>query len=344
MNETHCFNCGVPSEEDYCLLCHPFRDMPEKELRTRLLAANLARESLEKERNRFEAEKLKIHETWVAERAARESAVKERDGMRCLTTQATIARSALIERDDLRAKLDEVNRHIALARLEAGCPDDDTLVEHCRELRAKLASVTAERDALSLANSEDIREAIKANDQEMLLKAITERDEARSKMAQYRADFETATAKAEPAQLRQDGVRQTKIGVMAVIQRNSGEILLGLKGRAFDQEFVGKWVTPGGRVNFNESLEAAILREVREETGLEVEIVCPLPPQEIIHENGHYVFFSYLVRPTFGEPIAGDDISEVRWFTQVELLTAALTPVSRAAIDAAMTSETEGKR
>ena len=42
-------------------------------------------------------------------------------------------------------------QHMALARAEAGCPDDETLVIHCRELRADLDAERAARKALVAA-------------------------------------------------------------------------------------------------------------------------------------------------------------------------------------------------
>ena len=45
-------------------------------------------------------------------------------------------KALLKERDELTADRDSIQRHMDLARAEAGCPDDETLVMHCRELRA----------------------------------------------------------------------------------------------------------------------------------------------------------------------------------------------------------------
>lgn len=113
----------------------------------------------------------------------------------------------------------------------------------------------------------------------------------------------------------------TQVGVTAAIRDARGHILLGMKGRAFSPEFKQKWVTPGGRLCYGERIEHGLRREIREETGLEVRIVRPLAPQEIIHDKAHFVFYAFECEPVGGELLAGDDITEVRWFSPIELFT-----------------------
>jgi ADP-ribose pyrophosphatase YjhB (NUDIX family) len=112
-------------------------------------------------------------------------------------------------------------------------------------------------------------------------------------------------------------------------------ILLVERGR---EPLKGWWSLPGGVVEVGERLEDAARREVREETGLEVEIVCLLEVFERIMRDAagrpeyHWVLMDYLCRPTGGELGAADDASSVRWVTEPELLDLKITEGTPAVI------------
>jgi 8-oxo-dGTP diphosphatase len=78
-------------------------------------------------------------------------------------------------------------------------------------------------------------------------------------------------------------------------------------------------------VETGEFLEAALRREVREETGLEVDILCLLEVFERIMPDVsgapeyHFVLMDYLCRPAGGVLCAADDASRVAWVREAEL-------------------------
>jgi 8-oxo-dGTP diphosphatase len=115
---------------------------------------------------------------------------------------------------------------------------------------------------------------------------------------------------------------QPIIGVGAVIIRN-GKILLekrkGEPGR-------NKWTIPGGLVELGESAEQTVIREVREETNLEVEepklidVVNNITPDEDGRIKYHFLIVDYFVKLKGGKLKAADDAAELRWvrFSEVE--------------------------
>jgi ADP-ribose pyrophosphatase YjhB (NUDIX family) len=80
---------------------------------------------------------------------------------------------------------------------------------------------------------------------------------------------------------------------------------------------------PGGALEVGESLSQGVVREVREETGLDVEVLELVELLDRIHhEDGrvrfHYVVADYLCRMTGGELLAASDADAVRWVERAE--------------------------
>ncbi len=105
------------------------------------------------------------------------------------------------------------------------------------------------------------------------------------------------------------------LAVDAVIQLEDGNIIFIQRQ---NPPFQGQWALPGGQVEVGESVEEAIIREVKEETGLKVKIdrligVFSDPQRD---PRGHTVSIAYFVYPIGGELSAGSDASRVASFRE----------------------------
>ncbi|MBB4594790.1 NUDIX hydrolase [Xanthomonas cannabis] len=125
-----------------------------------------------------------------------------------------------------------------------------------------------------------------------------------------------------------------RVGCGAFIQRADGRLLLVLRGRAPEQ---GHWGLPGGKVDWMETVEATVVREVLEETGLQVH------PQRVLCVVSHFEPDmdppQHWVAPVYLASIDGSEQAQLRepqvlldigWFA----LDALPTPLTRSAVQA----------
>jgi len=112
------------------------------------------------------------------------------------------------------------------------------------------------------------------------------------------------------------------LGVGAVVVDDAGRVVLVKRAH---EPLAGRWSLPGGVVDIGESLTAAVAREVKEETGLDVAVGPIVEVVERVHRDAdsrveyHYVLLDYLCRPTGGTLAAGTDASDVTWVAASEL-------------------------
>jgi 8-oxo-dGTP diphosphatase len=106
------------------------------------------------------------------------------------------------------------------------------------------------------------------------------------------------------------------LAVGAVIWNDRKEVALIRRGTPPRK---GQWSIPGGKVEWGETLEHALLREVGEETGLIVEILGLIEIVNSMTRNDagavthHYVLIDFAARYVSGELRAGSDAEEARW-------------------------------
>lgn len=111
------------------------------------------------------------------------------------------------------------------------------------------------------------------------------------------------------------------VGVGVVVFRGA-EVLLAMRGK-LPRRFT--WSIPGGAQEIGETVREAAIREIREETGLEIEILGLVDVVDSINrEPDGRVLFHYTLVDLFaewcsGEAVAGDDVAEVRWVRLDEL-------------------------
>jgi len=103
-----------------------------------------------------------------------------------------------------------------------------------------------------------------------------------------------------------------QLAVSAAIFRDD-RILLVRRARAPAK---GIYSLPGGRVEFGETLHAALHREVDEETALKIDIVGLAGWREVVPGTaggGHYLIMSFAARWLAGEPVLNDELDDFRW-------------------------------
>jgi 8-oxo-dGTP diphosphatase len=127
------------------------------------------------------------------------------------------------------------------------------------------------------------------------------------------------------------------LGVGALIL-DGDSVLLVQRG---NEPLRGYWSLPGGAVETGERLADALRREVREETGLEIEILQlfevfeRILPDESGAARHHYVLIDYLCRAVAGTARPGDDAMDVRWIPRSDLDGYEITPGTLAVIEKA---------
>jgi 8-oxo-dGTP diphosphatase len=122
------------------------------------------------------------------------------------------------------------------------------------------------------------------------------------------------------------------VAAVGIVCLRSDDVLLIRRGAP---PLEGQWSLPGGRIEWGERAADAALRELREETACSAELVGLIDVIDGIWPDRHYMLIDYAARWIAGEPKAGDDARDARFFTPAELTTIDLWSETRRIIEAA---------
>jgi ADP-ribose pyrophosphatase YjhB (NUDIX family) len=128
---------------------------------------------------------------------------------------------------------------------------------------------------------------------------------------------------------------------VAVVE--NGALLMVRRGRGPN---AGLWAVPGGKVDYGESLHDAAVREVKEETGLDIEVEQVVWVGEAMGPGDppawHYTLVDFQARLRGGKAAAADDAEEVAWVALDQALELPLTPTMPSLIEVLLGRESAG--
>ena len=136
------------------------------------------------------------------------------------------------------------------------------------------------------------------------------------------------------------------VGVGAVIV-DAGKVVLV---RRRYEPLAGRWSLPGGTLELGETLETGAAREMREETGLHVEVgpIIEVFDRIMLDEQRrvryHFVLVDYLCRPVGGELQAGSDVDDAVLVAPASLGAYDLTAKARAVIARALELDSQAPK
>ena len=109
---------------------------------------------------------------------------------------------------------------------------------------------------------------------------------------------------------------QPRIGCTGIIWKEKS-ILMGIRNKNPNK---GKWIIPGGKVNFNERLAETLTREIQEEAGITIQIGALSGVYELINPlKEHRIIVVYNAKYQSGKVISGDDLASARFLSKKEI-------------------------
>ena len=113
---------------------------------------------------------------------------------------------------------------------------------------------------------------------------------------------------------------------------------------------VGEWSLPGGVQEVGETIKECALREVKEETGLNVRILKLIDTVDsiIFDDSGkikyHYILIDFVAEPISGNLLAGDDASDVKWFYKNQIIDLKIWDQTKKVVSQAFDSINQSKK
>jgi 8-oxo-dGTP diphosphatase len=106
--------------------------------------------------------------------------------------------------------------------------------------------------------------------------------------------------------------------------------------RSAPAELAGQWELPGGKVEPGEAPQAALVRELREELGVEAETVRRVPGEWPLKPPYALQVWTVRLRPGSADPAPLQDHDELRWLTPAEIWDVPWLPQDVPAVRAAL--------
>ncbi len=106
------------------------------------------------------------------------------------------------------------------------------------------------------------------------------------------------------------------VGALVFNKDNERLFLMRSSGK-----FGSQWIIPGGKVDFGETLESALKRELLEETNLHIKDIEFKGVRELVESHRHFIFLEYTaIAANPDQVILNSEATEFGWFTKKDLV------------------------
>jgi nucleoside triphosphatase len=130
-----------------------------------------------------------------------------------------------------------------------------------------------------------------------------------------------------------------------------GALIFNRENKVFltkSHKWNNQYVIPGGHIELGETMEAALKREIKEETGMDIYDISQISMQEFIFGKGfwkkrHFIFFDFSCRTDSTEVKLDSESQEYVWVTLEEAKKLPIEPYTRKTIEEYLKKKKSGK-